>query len=84
MAGFATAGEAQEATRSSSYRVKFHRDQFLEIVRIAQPERIYKIKNMHFFAFDGFVMYCQECKDEDFGIKIIEAIEFSNYPWQKS
>lgn len=75
---------AQEEARSSSYRVKFRRDQFLELVRIARPPRIYRVKNVHFFSFDGFVMYSQECKDEDLGTRVIEAIEFSNYPWQKT
>ncbi len=76
-------GGAAEAQKSSSYRVKFRRDQFLELVRIAQPQRIYKVKNVHFFAFDGFVMYCQGCTDDELGVRVIEAIEFSNNAWTK-
>jgi hypothetical protein len=34
---------------------------------------------MHFFAFDSFVMYTFQGKDEDFSQKVIRAIEFSNY-----
>jgi|GEM_PF-6985401 len=33
--GGGAAAAAEEAERSSSYRVKFRRDQFLEMVRIA-------------------------------------------------
>lgn len=81
---YGAAYAAEEAKRSSSYRVKFRKDQFLEMLRIAQPQRIYRVKNVHFFAFDGFVMYCQECTDAELGIRVIEAIEFSNDAWKKS
>lgn len=63
---------------------KFRRNQFFELVLIAKPRFIYAVKNMHFFAFDGFVMYSQECSDTDFGARVMEAIEFSNQPWQKT
>ena len=66
---------------SSSYRVKFKREQFLELVDIARPRIIYHKGRMHFFAFDGFVMYTFECEKSDFGQRIIDAIEFSNQPW---
>jgi len=66
---------------SSSYRVKFKREQFLELVDIATPRIIYHKGRMHFFAFDGFVMYTFECEKSDFGQRIIDAIEFSNQPW---
>jgi len=69
---------------SSSYRLKFARSEFLDLVRTAQPKRIYKFKNTHFFSFDGFVMYSSECQDLDFGIRIFNAIEFSNQAWQKA
>jgi len=82
--GGGAAAAAEEAKKSSSYRVKFRRDQFLEMVRIAQPQRVYRVKNVHFFAFDGFVMYCQECTDAELGVRVIEAIEFSNDAWKKS
>ena len=70
-------------SNASSYRVKFAREEFLELVRLARPKVIYKRKNMYFFAYDGFVMYCDECKSSDFSERILEAIEFSNYMWQK-
>jgi len=66
---------------SSSYRVKFRREQFLELVDIARPRIIYHRKRMHFFAFDGFVMYTFECQSTDFRQRVLEAIEFSNQPW---
>ena len=65
---------------SSSYRVKFRREQFLELVDIARPRIIYHRKRMHFFAFDGFVMYTSECEDKDFKQKVPNATEFSNRP----
>jgi len=68
---------------SSSYRVKFRREQFLELVDIASPRIIYHRKRMHFFAFDGFVMYTFECQNTDFGQRVLEAIEFSNQPWDE-
>jgi predicted ATP-grasp superfamily ATP-dependent carboligase len=71
------------AQHSSSYRVKFRRREFLELVDIAQPNIIYHRKRMHFFAYDGFVMYTFECDERDFSQKVIEAIEFSNYQWSE-
>ncbi|MCW4028737.1 MAG: hypothetical protein NWE92_03725 [Candidatus Bathyarchaeota archaeon] len=68
---------------ASSYRVKFDKPNFLELVRIARPKVIYHRKNMHFFAFDGFVMYCDQCENGDFSQIILEAIEFSNAQWSK-
>jgi hypothetical protein len=74
-----------QAYSSGGYRVKFRRQQFLEIVRLAQPKIIYCVKNMYFFSFDGFVVYTNECANSDFsGRKIVEAIEFSNMPWSKT
>ncbi len=70
-------------SNSSSYRVKFAREEILELVRVAKPKIIYKRRNMYFFAYDGFVMYCDQCEDRDFSERILEAIEFSNYMWQK-
>jgi hypothetical protein len=66
-----------------SYRVKFDRENFLELVRIARPRLIYRRKNMYFFAYDDFVMYCDQCQANDFSEKILDAIEFSNYKWSK-
>lgn len=74
------AAETQEA---SSYRVKFDRTNFLELVRIARPKMIYRRKNMYFFAYDGFVMYCDQCQERDFTERILDAIEFTNVQWQK-
>jgi hypothetical protein len=68
---------------ASSYRVKFDRENFLELVRVARPRIIYRRKNMYFFSFDGFVMYCDQCEAHDFSERILDAIEFSNYDWAK-
>ena len=68
---------------ASCYRVKFDRKEFLELVDIARPKIIYKRKNVYFFAYDGFVMYCDQCESSDLTATILEEIEFSNYPWQK-
>jgi len=74
---------ATETMEASSYRVKFDRENFLELINIAKPKIIYRRKNMYFFAFDGFVMYCDQCKENDFSQRILDAIEFSNYQWTK-
>jgi len=80
----ATSGAVEAATHvSSSYRVKFTREKFLELVGIARPQIIYHRRRMHFFAYDGFVMYTFECQNTDFAQKILEAIEFSNQPWNE-
>jgi hypothetical protein len=72
------------STYSSSYRVKFHRNEFLELVELARPEIIYHVKRMHFFACDGFVMYTLECNSEDFiNSKVLHGIEFTNYQWKE-
>ncbi len=68
---------------ASSYRVKFDKQNFLELVRIARPRIIYRRKNMHFFAYDGFVMYTDQCDNSDFSQTILDSIEFSNYQWTK-
>jgi hypothetical protein len=80
----ATGGTTAAAMmNSSSYRVKFRRREFLELVEIAKPRIIYHRRRMHFFAFDGFVMYTFECDDRDFSQKVLEALEFSNYQWSE-
>jgi len=82
--GGSTAAVAAAARHMSSYRVKFKRKEFLELVGIARPKMIFHQRRMHFFAFDGFVMYTFECEGKDFrfkGIKVLNAIEFSNQPW---
>jgi len=69
------------AAHTSSYRVKFGRREFLELVEIAKPKIIYRTKRIHFFAYDGFVMYTFDCEDSDFNQKILHATEFSNASW---
>ncbi len=78
-----TAAIVAAETNAGSYRVKFERQEFLQLVDIARPRIIYKRGNMHFFAFDGFVMYSMQCQDKDFSQRILEAIEFSNQNWSK-
>jgi hypothetical protein len=77
------AAAAAAATNASSYRVKFRRREFLELVEIAKPQIIYHRRRMHFFAFDGFVMYTFECEDSDFSQQVFDSIEFSNYMWSE-
>ena len=77
----ATTSAVVASQNTSSYRVKFRRQEFLELVRIAKPRIIYHRKRMHFFAFDGLVMYSFECIDSDFSQTVIEALECSNYQW---
>ena len=81
--GGGAAAATAAASVSSSYRVKFRRREFLELVEIAKPEIIYHVRRMHFFAHDGFVMYTFECENRDFGQTVLEAIEFSNQPWSE-
>jgi hypothetical protein len=74
------------AIYASSYRVKFEKEEFLRLVEIAKPKIIYHRRRMHFFAYDGFVMYTFECTDADFSgfsHKIFHAIEFSNMQWSE-
>jgi hypothetical protein len=80
MAG--SAGATAEMMHASSYRVKLDKVRFLELVETARPKRIYRRKKNHFFAFDGFVMYSQECQDSDFlDSQVVEAVELSDYQW---
>jgi hypothetical protein len=79
----ATAAATAVAQHASSYRVKFMRKEFLELVEMAKPMIIYHRKRMHFFSYDGFVMYTFECENSDFSQKVLEAIEFSNYQWSE-
>jgi hypothetical protein len=78
-----TEGAVVTTGEASSYRVKFDRENFLELVRMARPKIIYRRKNVYFFAYDGFVMYCDQCQATDFSERILDAIEFSNYQWAK-
>ncbi len=81
--GAVVASTAAAEINASSYRVKFARQEFIELVRIARPKLIYRRKNMYFFAYDGFVMYCDQCEERDFSEKIMDTIEFSNCQWTK-
>jgi hypothetical protein len=78
-----TAATVATTTQASSYRVKFSRSEFLRLVEISNPRIIYHRRRMHFFAFDGFVMYTFDCDDDDFNQPIFEAVEFSNYMWSE-
>jgi len=82
-AGATGGAAAAAAMNASSYRVKFRRREFLELVEIAKPRIIYHRRRMHFFAFDGFVMYTFECEDSDFSQQVFDSIEFSNYMWSE-
>ena len=79
----ATTAAVAAAMHTSSYRVKFKRKEFLELVETANPKIIYQTGRMHFFAFDDFVMYTFECEDSDFKQKGLHAIEFSNQAWSE-
>jgi hypothetical protein len=75
------AAAASSESQASSYRLKFRREEFLQLVELAKPRIVYRRGKNHIFAFDGFIMYSQDCQDEDFKAKIIDSIEFSNYSW---
>ena len=79
----AIAAATAAAQHTSSYRVKFRKKEFLELVQMANPKIIYHRKRMHFFSYDGFVMYTFECENSDFSQKILEVIEFSNLQWEE-
>ena len=83
MATAATTAAVVATQHTSSYRVKFRRREFLDLVEIAKPRIIYHVRRMFFFAFDGFVMYTFECEHRDFDQRIVEAIEFSNCHWSE-
>ena len=74
---------AAVSQHASSYRVKFEREQFLELIEISKPKAIYHRGRMHFFAYDGFAMFTFECNNSDFPQKVLEAIEFSNQAWSE-
>ncbi|MDF1537337.1 MAG: hypothetical protein P1Q69_00315 [Candidatus Thorarchaeota archaeon] len=69
---------------AGTYRVKFSRENFLRILEIANPQTIYHVIRMYFFAYDGFTMYTMECHADDFvHFLVIEAMEFSNRAWNE-
>lgn len=72
----------EAANETGSYRVKFARKEFIELARVARRRVIYRRRKNYFFAYDGFLVYSQECIDSDFpGTRIVEAKELSNYAW---
>lgn len=71
------------ASFSSSYRVKFKKKQFLQLVELAHPQIIYHVNRIFFFNYDGFVLYTFDCEEQDFSQIVIDAIEFSNTPWNE-
>jgi hypothetical protein len=81
MAETAAIGAASAQRGISSYRIKLHKEEFLQLIEIGKPKIIYKRKKNYIFAYDGFILYCQECKEEDIKIRVIDTIEFSNEAW---
>ena len=80
----ATTTTTTEQASSSTYRLKFRREEFMELISIANPRLVYRVKNFYYFSFDGFVMYSDDCREEDLmSYKIINAHELSNTPWVK-
>ena len=80
----ATTTATNEQASASTYRLKFRRDEFLELLSIARPQLLYRVKNFYYFSFDGFVMYSDDCREDDLmGFNVIKAIEFSSVPWMK-
>jgi len=82
--GGATVALAAATYVASSYRVKFRRREFLDLIELAKPAIIYHVRRMHFFAYDGFVMYTFECNASDFTQTVLDAVEFSNRPWDET
>ena len=64
----------EENPFASSYRVKFDRDSFLELFRRENPEIVFHVGRIYFFACQGFVVYTMKCNKSDFEGKIIEAV----------
>ena len=81
MAFGATGAHVHTVYNASSYRVKFRKEEFIRLVHMAEPKIIYRTRRIHFFAFEGFVMYTFDCEDDDFRVPIVRAIEFSNMAW---
>ncbi|MHA2503174.1 MAG: hypothetical protein ACXAE3_09905 [Candidatus Kariarchaeaceae archaeon] len=70
---------------ASGYRIKFDRNEFLRILSVANPKRVYRLKDFIYFAYDGFVMYCDQLDDNDLTrYEVLDIIEFSNAAWQKT
>ena len=53
MAVAGAAGSTAASVHTSSYRVKFRREEFLELVGIARPKIIYHRGRMHFLHMTG-------------------------------
>jgi len=46
------------------------KEEFLHLVKVAHKETIFKIKDNHFFTFDGIIFSTNECEDNDFAVVI--------------
>lgn len=87
MAYGATAATSSPPPPTSSYRVKFRKKEFVNLIKIASPEFIFHVDRMYFFAFQGYTVYSLECNYEEiqeFHLPILEAIEFSNTTWRET
>jgi hypothetical protein len=58
-------------------------DKLLELIQIVNPKIIYRRRNRYFFAYDGFMMYCDQCTEHNFSMQILDATEFSNVEGSK-
>ena len=84
---YGTTTSSSQTVFASSYRVKFKRNEFLQLVKVAKPNYIFHVKRMYFFAFEGYTVYSLECNEKnfiDFHIPVLEAIEFSNISWSEN
>ena len=68
----------------SGYRLKFRKDEFLYLIKLADPKLIYKVSDFYYFNYDGFTMYSEDISEVDLeGYVILSAIEFSSHAWSK-
>lgn len=70
---------------ASGYRMKLDQQEFLDLLRLSETKRVYKVSKYMFFAFDGFIMFTQKCSISDVEIyaKVVKGREFSNAAWQR-
>lgn len=74
-----------QALNTSGYRIKFDREEFLRILSVGNPKRLYRLKKFVFFAFDGFVMFSEDLEEQDLmRYDVFDIIEFSNQSWQRT
>ena len=82
---YGSSASSAESAKASSYRIKFDKNEFQELLGLAQPRIIYKVSNFYYFSFDGFVMYSNKVNDGDLtNFTILRGTEFSNISWAKS